>query len=55
MGVFYLGRRALKTYECARESSRSAVCVLARAETERYKFKILGVTDRCSTTWSYPR
>jgi hypothetical protein len=38
MGVFYLGRRALKTYECARESSRSAVCVLARAETERYKF-----------------
>ena len=22
--------------------------MLARAETERYKFKILGVTDRCS-------
>ena len=35
---FYSGRHALKTYVCARKGSRSAVCVLARAETERYKF-----------------
>jgi hypothetical protein len=47
-GVFYLGRHALKTYVCAREGSRSAVCVLARAENERYRLSILGVTDRCS-------
>ena len=34
---FLRGRQALKTYQCAEESSRSAVDVLAWAETMRYR------------------
>lgn len=38
MGVFYLGRRALKTYVRVRASSRNAARVLVWAEKISYRF-----------------